>query len=142
MGRQVSKKVELTSDAITTVYRALRKGETPRKFRQVIPDTNDSTSCHGICSFCLSCSTFRIFRRQASATYQHRVRPHLMIYTTLKVHFDICCMSHPMGYLSNYWNLYFPAVNCVMQHPLVVHGQSQWLIMSGRRRNCRFQFRR
>ena len=56
---------------------------------------------------------------------KHRVRPYLIISTTLKAHLDICCMSHPVGHLGTIWNLYFPAVHCVMQLSLVVHGQSQ-----------------
>ena len=122
--RSVSKKTDVTSDSIKKVYRALRKGETPLQFRQVIPDTNDFTSCHGICSLC-PLSAYLDFRRQASATYQHRVVPHLIIHTTLKAHSDICCMPHPAGHLNTIWNLCFSIVHCVMQLSLVVHGQSQ-----------------
>ena len=62
--RSVSKKTELSSDSIKKVYRALRMGETPLQLRQVIPDTNDFTSCHGICSLCF---LFCIFRLSASS---------------------------------------------------------------------------
>ena len=122
--RQVSKKTEVSSDGIMQVYRALRVGERPDALRKVIPDTNDFTSCHGICSLC-PLSAYLDFRRQASATYQHRVVPHLIIHTTLKAHSDICCMPHPAGHLNTIWNLYFSVVHCVMQLSLVVHGQSQ-----------------
>jgi len=62
--RFVNKSSELSSDSIKIVYRALRKGETPKLLRPVIPDTNDFTSCHGICSLCFP---FRIFRLSASS---------------------------------------------------------------------------
>ena len=62
--RCASKATEVSSDSIKIVYRALRKGETPTQLRPVIPDTNDFTSCHGICSLC---PPFRIFRLSASS---------------------------------------------------------------------------
>ena len=113
--RHVSKKAEHSSDALTTVYRALRKGETPKCLRQVIPDATHSTILllHMFpCAFLFVHLYF--FGVKPAHRIKHRVRPYLIISTTLKAHLDICCMSHPMGYVSNNLNLYFSAVNCVI----------------------------
>ena len=113
--RCVSTKAERSSNALTTVYRALRKGETPKCLRQVIPDATHSTILllHMFpCAFLFVHLYF--FGVKPAHRIKHRVRPYLIISTTLKAHLDICCMSHPMGYVSNNLNLYFSAVNCVI----------------------------
>ena len=113
--RHVSIKAELSSNALTTVYRALRKGETPKCLRQVIPDATDSTSLslHMFPRSFLFVHLY-FFGAKPGHRIKHRVRPYLIISTTLKAYLDICCMSHPMGYVSNNLNLYFSAVNWVI----------------------------
>ena len=107
-------------------------GETPKCLSQVIPDATHSTSLslHMFPRSFLFVHLY-FFGAKPGHRIKHRVRPYLIISTTLKAHLDICCMSHPMGYVSNNLNLYFSAVNCVILHRLVVHGQSQWLIVTG-----------
>ena len=113
--RFVSHKAESSSDAITTVYRALRTGETPDCLRKVIPDATHSTILllHMFpCAFLFVHLYF--FGVKPAHRIKHRVRPYLIISTTSKAHLDICRMSHPMGYVSNNLNLYFSTVNCVI----------------------------
>ena len=113
--RLVSPKAEISSDALTTVYRALRNGETPNRLRQVIPDATHSTILllHMFpCAFLFVHLYF--FGVKPAHRIKHRVRPYLIISTTSKAHLDICCMSHPMGYVSNNLNLYFSTANCVI----------------------------
>ena len=86
---------------------------------------------HCICShvlfffdfFSFSASSQCIAFNTASALSGH--------FTALTAHSDICCMSHPMWYVSNIFDLFFSTVNCVIQHRLVAHGQLQWLIVFG-----------
>ena len=129
--RHVSHKAEASSDNITMVYRALRVEESPTKLRKVFPDTKDYTilSLHMFpCTFLIdffsfSASSQCIAFNTASALSGH--------FTALTAHSDICCMSHPMWYVSNIFDLFFSTVNCVIQHRLVAHGQLQWLIVFG-----------